>query len=114
MKLKRLTRKYILKRSMQGSLPHEIIWRPKAGSSAPIRSWLLDDLKPMIDALLSPAAVRACGLFEPDEVRRIVKANAAGAEDNALRLWALLTFEIWQQTYMDTPSASLPAGGLSA
>ena len=28
-------------------------------------------------------------------------ANDSGAEDNALRLWALLTLEIWQQTYLD-------------
>jgi len=101
LKLKGLKRKYILKRSMQGTLPEEVIWRPKAGFGAPIRSWLSGDLKPMVEDLLSPDAVRARGLFDPAEVSRIAAANAAGSEDNALRLWALLTFELWQRAYLD-------------
>jgi asparagine synthase (glutamine-hydrolysing) len=86
---------------MEGSLPHEVIWRPKAGFGAPIRSWLAGDLKPMVEDLLSPETVRARGLFDPDEVQRIVSANSANAEDNAIRIWALLTLEIWQRTYLD-------------
>jgi asparagine synthase (glutamine-hydrolysing) len=106
LKLKGMTRKYIFKRSMAGILPHDVIWRPKAGFGAPVRSWLVGDLKPMIDDLLSPEAVRRRGLFDPVEVKRIIAANEAGIEDNALRLWALLTLEIWQQTYLDgTPAA---------
>jgi asparagine synthase (glutamine-hydrolysing) len=101
LKLRRMTRKYIFKRSVEGVLPHDVIWRPKAGFGAPVRSWLVGELKPMIDELLSPAAVRRRGLFDPAEVKRIIAANQAGTEDNALRLWALLTLEIWQQTYMD-------------
>lgn len=106
LKLKGRTRKYIFKRSMEGILPHDVIWRPKAGFGAPVRSWLVGDLKPMIDDLLSPEAVRRRGLFDPVEVKRIIAANEAGTEDNALRLWALLTLEIWQQTYLDGTAAA--------
>ena len=101
LKLRRLTRKYILKRSMEGVLPREIIRRPKAGFGAPVRSWLVGDLKPMVDDLLSPQSVAARGLFRGAEVQRLIAANTAGAEDNALRLWALLTLELWQRTYID-------------
>jgi asparagine synthase (glutamine-hydrolysing) len=101
LKLHRLTRKYILKRSVEGVLPQDVITRPKAGFGAPVRSWLVGDLKPMVDDLLSPDAVRRRGLFEPDEVARLIAANEAGSEDNALRLWALLTLELWQQTFLD-------------
>jgi asparagine synthase (glutamine-hydrolysing) len=101
LKLKGRTRKYIFKRSMEGILPNDVIWRPKAGFGAPVRSWLVGDLKPMIDDLLSPEAVRRRGLFDPVEVKRIIASNEAGTEDNALRLWALLTLEIWQQMFLD-------------
>ena len=37
----------------------------------------------------------------PQEVRRLVQANHAGTEDNALRIWALLSLELWQRTYID-------------
>ena len=102
LKLRGLTRKWVLKKSMEGTLPRDVIWRKKAGFGAPVRSWLVGDLKPMVDDLLSPETVRARGLFDPAEVQRLVAANEAGAEDNALRLWALLNLELWQQAFVDS------------
>jgi len=55
----------------------------------------------MIDELLSDQAVRARGLLHPAEVRRIIAASEAGAEDNALRIWAMLTLELWQREFID-------------
>jgi asparagine synthase (glutamine-hydrolysing) len=104
LKLKRFTRKYILKRSFEPVLPRDIVWRSKAGFGAPIRAWLVGDLKPMIDEVLSPAAVRERGLLDADEVTRLVRANHAGHEDNALRIWALLTLELWFRTFIDAGS----------
>ena len=101
LKLHRLTRKYVFKRSMEGILPRDVIWRPKAGFGAPIRGWLVNELRPMIDDVLSPETVAARGLFDPAEVKRLVTATADGTEDNALRLWALLTLELWQQAFVD-------------
>ncbi len=60
----------------------------------------------MVDDLLSPAAVAARGLFDPAEVQRLIQVNAKGGADNALRLWALLTLELWQQTFLDAPAAA--------
>ena len=87
---------------MEGVLPHDIMWRPKAGFGAPVRAWLSGNgaLAPMVTDLLSADRVRARGLFDPDEVQRVIRANEAGTEDNALRIWALLTFEIWHDTFM--------------
>lgn len=101
LKLHRLTRKYVFKQSMKGILPSEIINRPKAGFGAPVRSWLVNDLEPMVAEFLSPEVVRTRGLFEPAEVTRLIAANRAGHEDNALRIWALLTLELWQRTFLD-------------
>jgi asparagine synthase (glutamine-hydrolysing) len=102
LKLRRTERKYVFKRSMEGVLPHDIIWRPKAGFGAPVRAWLSGDgeLAPMVRDLLSVDRVRARGLFSPEEVQRIIRANALGTEDNALRIWALLTFELWHERFM--------------
>lgn len=105
LKLRRLTRKYILKRAMEGRLPKEVIWRPKAGLGAPIRSWLVGDLKPLVSDLLSDETIHARGLFDVKQVRRLVRDNESEREDNALRLWALLTLELWQHNYLDRPAA---------
>ena len=105
LKLRRRERKYVFKRSMEGILPRDVIWRPKAGFGAPLRSWLVNDLRPLVDEFLSPRAVASRGLLDPVEVRRLVAANQAGAEDNALRIWALLHLELWQQTFVDKAMA---------
>ena len=104
LKLHRLTGKYVQRQSMRGVLPDAIIDRPKAGFGAPIRSWLMGDLGPMIDDLLSPATVRSRGLFEPAAVQQLVDENRRGIQDNAQRLWALLTLELWQRQFIDGPA----------
>ena len=107
LKLHGLTRKYLFKRSMEDVLPREVIYRRKAGFGAPVRAWLVGELKPMLDDLLSPETVKRRGLFDPVEVTRLLAANRAGVEDNALRIWALLTLELWQRTFLD---AEITAG----
>ncbi len=106
LKLHRLTRKYVFKRSMEGVLPSEVVHRPKAGFGAPVRAWLVGELESMMGDLLSPKLVARRGLFDAAEVTRLIAANRAGQEDNALRLWALLTLELWQQTFVDADALS--------
>jgi asparagine synthase (glutamine-hydrolysing) len=106
LKLRGLKRKYVLKRAMEKMLPAEIVWRKKAGFSAPVRSWLRGPLRPMVDELLSESAVRRRDLFKPEHVRRIVSANLSGREDFNLQVFQLLTLELWQQRFID---ASQPA-----
>ena len=101
MKLRRGTRKYVLKRAMRNVLPEEVIWRPKAGFGAPLRAWIGGDLRPLVDDCLSPATVRSRGLFDPAAVDRLVSDNEKGIADNALRIWALVVLELWQRTFID-------------
>ena len=70
------------KRSMEGVLPRDIVWRPKAGFGAPVRAWLSGGgaLAPMVGDLLAPDRVRARGLFDADEVQRVIHANETGRE----------------------------------
>jgi asparagine synthase (glutamine-hydrolysing) len=101
LKLRGWKRKYAFKRSLESVLPSDVIWRRKAGFGAPIRAWLVGDLRPMVHDLLGTEAVRRRGLFVPDEVARLIRANESGHEDNALRIWALLTLELWFRTFVD-------------
>ncbi|MGH9880070.1 MAG: asparagine synthetase B family protein, partial [Pyrinomonadaceae bacterium] len=101
LKLKGFKRKYILKRALENVLPHDVIWRKKAGFGAPIRSWLRGSLKPLVDELLSEETVKSRGLFQPAEVRRIVEANLSGREDFSLQVFQLLNFELWQRQFID-------------
>jgi asparagine synthase (glutamine-hydrolysing) len=101
LKLRRTTRKYVFKRSQEGNLPPEIIWRRKAGFTAPVRSWLVGDLREMVSDLLSPDTVAGRGLFDSKRTSALIRDNAAGKGDYALRIWALLTLELWQREFLD-------------
>lgn len=101
LKLRGLKRKYVFKKAMESVLPRDLIWRRKAGFSAPIRSWLRGALRPMVEDLLSESTIKRRGLFAPAEVRRIIDANLSGREDLNLQVFQLLNLEIWMQQFLD-------------
>ncbi len=101
LKLRGLKRKYILKRAAEQLLPRDVVWRKKAGFSAPFRAWLRGPLRPLVEDLLSAETVERRGLFRPAEVRRIIDANLSGREDYNLQVLQLLTLEMWQRIFID-------------
>ena len=103
LKLRGLRRKYVLKRALESVLPHDVVWRKKAGFGAPIRSWLRGPLRPLIKDLLSEEAVKRRGIFRPNEVKRVLEANFSGREDYNLHVFQLLGLELWHQTFIDQP-----------
>lgn len=108
MKYRRGQTKYILKKVAERYLPREIIYRPKASFGAPIRKWIADDLREMVDDLLSVERVRSRGWFDSRRVRMLVEQDRSGKADNAYRIYQLLTLELWAQQYLDPPRPALP------
>jgi len=100
-KIRGMTQKYLFKRAMEGILPPEVIWRGKAGFGAPIRTWLRQDLRGLVDDLLSVDSIRARGYFDPPAVRALVEKHYAETEDNTYQIWAFLTLELWQRMFVD-------------
>ena len=101
LKLRGFKRKYILKRALEKLLPHDVVWRKKAGFGAPIRSWLRGPLHPLVVELLSDEVIRKRGLFRPEEVKRLIKENLSGREDLSLQIFQLLNLELWQRQFID-------------
>jgi asparagine synthase (glutamine-hydrolysing) len=114
-KLAGLRTKPLFKEAMRGIVPDAIIDRRKAGFGAPLRGWLSNELAPLVDDLLSPAAVRQRGLFRPEAVQRLTADFRSGRRDTAYQIWQLLTLELWQETFLDRgprrASAALAAVG---
>jgi asparagine synthase (glutamine-hydrolysing) len=106
--------KIAFKQAMQGIVPDEIIRRPKAGFAAPARGWLANELRPMVDDLLSADTVRSRGLFRPEAVDRLIKDFRSGARDNAFPIWQLLTLELWHQAFLDAPARTMAHAGAAA
>jgi asparagine synthase (glutamine-hydrolysing) len=95
------TTKYILRQAMRDTLPREVLRQPKAGFGAPVDYWLANDLKGMVDDLLSPSQVRKRGIFQPSAVQRFVEEHRSGRRDWSMQIWQFLTLELWMQTFLD-------------
>lgn len=93
--------KAIFKRAMEPYLPHDVIYRPKSGFGAPLRRWLKQELRPMVDDTLSEPIVAGRGFFDAGAVRRLIDADRAGAVDGAYTIFALMCFELWCRRYVD-------------
>jgi asparagine synthase (glutamine-hydrolysing) len=101
LKLKGLTTKYIFKKAMKNLVPHEILHRKKHGFGVPVGRWFRTSLKDYVrEVLLSPEALRR-GYFREEAVRQLLDEHQAGKRDHSHRLWALLTFEVWHQVFLD-------------
>ena len=98
--------KVALKRAAESWLPREIVYRPKASFSAPLRAWVRNDLQEVIrDVLVAGELVRS-GMIRADAVRRLIQDEQAGREDRAKQIWQLLTLELW---YRNARSAGVAA-----
>lgn len=93
--------KYILKKVSEKYLPNDIIYRPKASFGAPIRSWISGELKPMVDDLLSFENIKRRGIFNPIFVQDLIQKDRNGIEDNAYRIYQLITMELWFRQFVD-------------
>ena len=100
MKLRGYTTKYILREAMRPHLPAAILSRKKMGFPVPVGVWFRGQYRDVIDEyVLGPRAL-ARGVFAPDAVHALVARHTAG-ENHSERLWALVTFEMWQRTFFD-------------
>ncbi len=100
-KIKNGESKYILKKAAERFLPKEIIYRPKASFGAPIRSWISNDLKDMVDNLLSKENIEKRGFFNYQFVNKMIDNDRKGIDDNAYQIYQLLTLELWCREYLD-------------
>jgi asparagine synthase (glutamine-hydrolysing) len=99
LKLRGLTRKYLLRKALAGRIPQATIDRPKKGFGIPVGKWLRNELRPLLLDTLSPARLREGGLFEPAAVQSMIDAHLSGQRDNRKQLWTLLVFELWRQRW---------------
>jgi asparagine synthase (glutamine-hydrolysing) len=84
-----------LKRAAQAWLPDEIVHRPKASFSAPLRSWVTRDLRDVIDDSLLGGDLVDSGFLNRPAVASLVEDHRTGREDRSKQIWQLLTLEFW-------------------
>jgi asparagine synthase (glutamine-hydrolysing) len=102
-KLRGMKTKYILKKAVRDLLPGFVTRRGKKGFGVPVAEWLKFKLRPLARDLLSPERVRRAGVFNPNYVARLQDEHERGVANHRKLLWTLLMFELWHESFVETP-----------
>ncbi len=89
------TGKVALKQAARAWLPEEIINRPKASFSAPLRAWVTRDLRELIDDVLVNGELVGTGFVRPEALNTLIQDDRSGRQDRSKQIWQLLTLELW-------------------
>lgn len=94
-----LTGKWLLRRSMEGVLPAEVLHRPKVGFRVPVNEWFQGKLRGWVkDLLLGPQSYTR-DWYRRDVLVRLVDEHVAGRHNHEKALWMLVTLELFQRAY---------------
>ncbi len=90
--------KRLLKETVRGKIPDDIIDRPKKGFGIPVSLWLRNELKGLCEDLLSEQKIKAGGLFNSAYINRIKSEHMSGKKNHRKLLWNLIVFQLWNTT----------------
>ncbi len=91
--------KWVLKEVARRHLPQSIVERRKVGFRVPLDVWFRDHLRDMArDMLLGPSSFVATTM-DRDAVRRLIESHESGRRDESIRIWTLLSLEVWHDVF---------------
>jgi len=91
--------KYLLRRILYKYLPKELVDRPKQGFGVPVYKWFKTDLKKIYFDYLNPRKIEQVGIFNTEEVRKLLLLYLKDEGINAHKLWLLLIFQLWYEKW---------------
>src|SRR5260221_11096517 len=90
-KIRRRQGKVALKQAAESWLPREIVHRPKASFSAPLRAWVRGDLQEVIRDVLVRGELVESGMIRREALSHLIQDEQAGREDRSKQIWQPLS-----------------------
>jgi asparagine synthase (glutamine-hydrolysing) len=100
MKLRNGEGKYIVKKAIEGLVPHEIIYRKKMGFPTPLRQWLLDPRAAHLFQIMRAGDGLLASYIDPSALADLLHRQVSGREDVTDRIWRLLTLQLWGDMFL--------------
>jgi asparagine synthase (glutamine-hydrolysing) len=85
--------KRMLKKTMAGTLPPEILRRPKRGFGLPLDRWFRTDLRGYVEGTLGVNSARVRGHLNPEALDVLLAEHMNGQAGHGHLVWTLLTLE---------------------
>ena len=95
-------KKYLLRQLAYRYVPEKLLNRPKQGFEPPIRDWLKNDFKWIIDKYLNIEYISNQNIFDYTEIQRIKIGFQKETKLNHFKqiIWNLVVFQLWYERYM--------------
>ena len=93
-------KKFILKEIVHDFIPKAMMDRPKMGFAIPIASWLMGDLKELVEENLSDDRIQKEGIFKLAFVQNLKRDFFSGKKELDVKLWYVLMFQMWYKQWM--------------
>ena len=85
--------KHVLKRAMEKTLPHSVLYRDKMGFAVPLGQWFRGPLKARVRDRLLGERLADTGFFDRRVITRLLDDHTSGLSDHATPIWSLLMFD---------------------
>lgn len=95
-KINQRTTKYLLRELSKKYLPSKIINQPKRGFEIPLKNWIENDLKEVINDILQPNSYAFNFINKEFGAKLLSNKINISAEKRAKMIWALFTIEVWK------------------
>ncbi len=99
--------KWILREAVRDLLPAETLARGKQGFAVPIDRWFGGAFGALAREVLLDGRARGRGWLDERGVERVLEGEGLRHERRARQVFALVTLELWAQTYLDRPREAL-------
>jgi asparagine synthase (glutamine-hydrolysing) len=104
LKVRRGSTKWVLKQAVAPRLPKEVLTRAKTGFGAPVRRWIEGRLQPLVMDIVTSQSFRGRGIFNPQEVERLIRDAKTGRRDVAYLVLSIVVMELWMKRFLDAPA----------
>ncbi|WP_248580528.1 asparagine synthase (glutamine-hydrolyzing) [Nocardioides sp. InS609-2] len=98
--------KWVLKQVALRHVPEQIVFRPKVGFRVPIDAWFRGELQELARDLLRGPDSLVDSLMDARVVGGILDDHARGRRDEEIRIWTLLSLEVWGRRFLGSRAAT--------
>lgn len=96
------TPKYILKKSYEGIIPNEILYRKKMGFPVPLNNWLGGDFNQYAREILLSEDAKNRGVYNTDYIEKCLNHDSLSKDHSfAMKIWMLINLELFNRQYFN-------------
>ena len=93
--------KWFFKKSIEGVLPNDIIYRPKQGFRTPVQELFAGRLGDYAEPILMETGFTKLGLLQKDTLAGLLASHRKRERDHSNKLWTAMVLNLWHTRYID-------------